>query len=613
MTTAGDAFGKAVGNERIGIYTVDDIRGFNPIEAGNARLEGLYFDQQDRPTPRLISGSTVRVGITAQGYPFPAPTGIVDYRLRAAGADPALSIELESTAYGGGAIAADIGLPLVKDRLSFTVGGILRRLVNPQDSAANIWAIGTSLAWRPVQGAVVTGFWSQIASSGEAATPTIFPAGTILPPRLERGRFLGQSWAKRTGKSRNMGVIAKLPLGGVDVEAGLFRSQRDIGAIYADLLRGTQPDGSVANRIVIADGNNLDDSVSGEIRLVRNWSRGNWRHHVYSTIRGRAKDRDFGGQRALALGVSSLNAPDPRSRPAFTLGTEDQDKVRQLTYGLGYAAEGAQRGSISVSLSKSDYSKAVNFANIAIADTRSDANPWLYSLSGSVTLTKRLSLYGGYVRGLEESLVAPDIAINRGEAPPAILTRQFDGGVRYSVTPNFTVVAGIFSVQKPYFAVDGGLRFGALGTVENRGIELSLAGRIAPGLSLVAGTVLLDSQISGEAVASGRIGKRPVGSVRRRSILNLDWKPRGQTRWSFDLAAESLSSRIGNIGNTLTAPARNIFALGTRYRFTLGAVPTVIRVQVTNLFNEYGWLVSGSGGFTYSPGRALTAQLVVDL
>ena len=71
MTSAGDAFGKTIGNEKIGVYTSDDVRGFNPVEAGNARMEGLYFDQQERPTPRLINGSTIRVGIT--GSPGKCP------------------------------------------------------------------------------------------------------------------------------------------------------------------------------------------------------------------------------------------------------------------------------------------------------------------------------------------------------------------------------------------------------------------------------------------------------------------------------------------------------------------------------------------------------------
>ncbi len=68
-----DAFGRSVGQESIGIYNEGDVRGFSPIDAGNVRVEGLYFDRLSNPTQRLVEGSSIRVGIAAQSYPFPRP------------------------------------------------------------------------------------------------------------------------------------------------------------------------------------------------------------------------------------------------------------------------------------------------------------------------------------------------------------------------------------------------------------------------------------------------------------------------------------------------------------------------------------------------------------
>jgi iron complex outermembrane receptor protein len=92
VTQSDDAFGKTVGDEQIGIYNPDDVRGFSPIDAGNVRIEGLFFDQQAGLTDR----SSIRVGISAQGYPFPAPTGIVDYSLRMPGAKNLVSVALNT-------------------------------------------------------------------------------------------------------------------------------------------------------------------------------------------------------------------------------------------------------------------------------------------------------------------------------------------------------------------------------------------------------------------------------------------------------------------------------------------------------------------------------------
>ena len=81
VTTADDAFGTRVGNDDVGLYDSRNARGFDPQQAGNMRLEGMYFDQQATFGSRLQRTQSIRVGLTAQSYPFPAPTGIANYLL----------------------------------------------------------------------------------------------------------------------------------------------------------------------------------------------------------------------------------------------------------------------------------------------------------------------------------------------------------------------------------------------------------------------------------------------------------------------------------------------------------------------------------------------------
>jgi iron complex outermembrane receptor protein len=95
IVQAQDAFGITVGDEEIGLYSAGDARGFSPKDAGNLVIEGLYYDQQTyEPTARIIEGSVLRVGLSAQSYPLAAPTGIVDYQLRRPGRERITSISL---------------------------------------------------------------------------------------------------------------------------------------------------------------------------------------------------------------------------------------------------------------------------------------------------------------------------------------------------------------------------------------------------------------------------------------------------------------------------------------------------------------------------------------
>jgi iron complex outermembrane receptor protein len=222
-------------------------------------------------------------------------------------------------------------------------------------------------------------------------------------------------------------------------------------------------------------------------------------------------------------------------------------------------------------------------------------------------------MFGSLSRGQEDAIVAPDNAINNAEAPPAVRTRQAELGLRFAVTPKLTLVAGVFELSKPYYNLDGARFYRELGRVTHRGIEMSLTGQLAPGLNLVGGVLLLDPRISGEAVTSGLIGKRPVGQSKLRVVANLDWRMKGgEGAWSFDLSLEHHGAAVGNAANTLDAPAFSTVNLGARYRFGIGGVQIVVRPQLTNIFNSYGWKVSNIGGFTYSRPRRAVLTLIAD-
>jgi hypothetical protein len=69
---------------------------------------------------------------------------------------------------------------------------------------------------------------------------------------------------------------------------------------------------------------------------------------------------------------------------------------------------------------------------------------------------------------------------------------------------------------------------------------------------------------------------------------------------------------MGNAANTLVAPPRATLNLGARYRFKAAGGTWLLRPMLLNVFNEYGWNVNASGGFTYSNPRTATLQLVAD-
>jgi iron complex outermembrane receptor protein len=610
IRTAEDAFGISIGRESIGLYSSRNIRGFSPIAAGNARIEGLYFDQTWGLTGRIRRSTTVRVGISALGFPFPAPTGIVDYSFRTPGQEASLGLAAGVDSYGATFIEGDGVLPLVSDRLAIGVGGagFYESYYNGTQGYYHNAAV--SLRWTPSDAFEIVPFWHRSEGYGDEAGPIFIPAGNALPPPVVRRRFLGPGWATYRGSAINYGAFATLrPATGWTVRAGLFRSLFDDQQSFSHLLTDVTAAGT-ANRLIIVDPPIKIASTSGELRVTREWLAGDQRHRVHLSLRGRDRDRRYDGSDVIDYGPTTLTAPFNVPEPVFNFSEQTRDGVQQFTGGIAYEGLWRNVGEINLGLQRTDYRKRFVAPGL-VADSIS-ANPWLYNVNAAVYMSDRLAVYGGYTRGLEESGTAPSNAANRNELLPAILTTQRDAGLRYRFASGMTLIAGVFDVRKPYFSLDAANRFVLLGDIKNQGIELSLAGNITPRLNLVAGSVLARPRVTGEAVTLGRVGRRPVGLASRRIELNLDW----QTPWveglSLDLSA-SHSSRIpATVNNLVFIPARPAIDIGGRYRFRVGQTAASVRIGINNLTNESGYELRGAGAYDLFNGRTVSLFLGAD-
>jgi iron complex outermembrane receptor protein len=400
------------------------------------------------------------------------------------------------------------------------------------------------------------------------------------------------------------------------VRAGLFRWENDVKLVVNELYRNVQRDGS-AQRTLVAQRDQTAASTSGELRSSYSVTEGARRHTIHLSARGRDTKRAYGGADERNLGPAMIGRRNDVPKPEFDFRPLSRDEVRQVTGGIGYEGRWLGVGELSLGLQKTDYERTTNIPGRPTI--RTEDSPWLYNGTLAIHLTDKLVTYAGFTRGLEESGTAPANAVNRNSAPPALKTSQRDAGLRYAVLPRLSLVAGLFDVRKPYFNVDPDRVFRELGTVRHRGIELSLAGQPIEGLSLVAGAVLLDADVTGEAVDLGIIGPKPVGTASRIMRLNLDYRLPFWEPVSVDLGITNQAAQVASVlkyaelgGRQLMTEPQTIFDLGARYRFKAGATPATLRAQITNLFDTYRWKVSASSSFRFIDARRFLLSLAAD-
>ena len=479
------------------------------------------------------------------------------------------------------------------------------------------FAAGGVLHWRASKRLLIPPLFAVFDLPSLQSTPQVFTDGATAPPRSP-ARNLNPDWVRNAAFQPLYGTVATFQATDAwTVKGGLFRAANDLERQRTVLLTNVQPDGA-AERFVAASEDQTFGSTSGELRATWRREEGPRLHAVHLSVRGRAADRAYGGSVLASLGSGNLyeDASD-LPEPVFAFGPRSQDEVRQTTLGLAYNGAWARRGELRLGLQKADYRKTTRAPGRP--EVVSTDDPWLYDAALAATLTSRLSAYAGYTVGLEESPVAPANAVNRNEAPPALRTTQKDAGIRYRLPAKTTLVAGVFDVQKPYFNLDPARVYRDLGQVRHRGVELSLAGSPLKGLSVVAGAVLLDAEVSGELVDLGRIGPRPVGLTERRVLVNLDYQLPGNPDLSLDLAMQNTGDRAASNapqaalgGEQFMLPGRTTLDLGARWRFRAAGARAVARLQVQNVADNRDYDVGSNGAFNITAPRRASVSVTAD-
>lgn len=617
VRSADDAFGTSIGNERIGLYSDRDVRGFSPIAAGNVRMEGLYFDMRSNVPSRLLAGQQIRVGLTAQSYAFPAPTGIVDYQLKPFRTHDGYSLFVEAGPHEAYSLEAEGGAGIFEDRLSLN-GAYFKRVEEfiPGETT-EAWGLGAVSRWRPMEGTEVTAFYGFGERNDDKATPYVFSAGAYLPPEIE-ARTFAQDWAFTDGYIESFGITVRHPLtSNWSVNAGVFRHNSGAARQTAELFLNTNASGLAGVHRFIDEPASEQRSLSGEARLTGVFRGENLRHTVHLSARAREGRRNFGGSDTVNEGPAQIGERTVLARPAFVHDDGTFDEVTQTALGLGYQLTWRGVGEASLGVQSVDYEKTVT-PHLGAPEVITD-DPIFPNASIALTVTERLALYAGFTRGLEESPIAPEIAANAYESPPAIRTEQHEIGLRYALTPRLRFVAGYFEVKKPYFNRDGANIFRELGEETHTGVELSLSGLLTDRLNIVAGVVLMDPSVEGEGVESGLIGDRPVGQTDTTARLNLDYRTPWVEGLSIDAAVAYAGSRAASLvpfaslgGDQVETEEFATLDLGFRYRFRPMGRAATLRGVATNVTDEFAWQVMPSGALYVSNPRALRLSLAMD-
>lgn len=616
VNNSADAFGTNVGLENTGIYSENDTRGFSPTKAGNSRIDGIYFDPVAVLANRLKAGSAIRVGFAAEDYPFPAPTGIVDNRLRPWPTELGASVGLTYYPYGGHIYDLDLRIPIVEDHIAL-VGGL-------SDSETRMATGQRTRAWgvtlRPIfrfAGFEVAPFAALSKFTLQLPQPIVVLNGDFVPEVPQPGVYIGQTWAKGASNTHNIGMNAKGNLTDrLSFRAGIFDSAIFRLRNYSEVFTPVDASGLSSHRL-ISDPEQDVRSTSGEGQLAWRFSSGAWQHRLIAGYRARDRRTESGGSAVRNYPTTTLYIPSPQPAEAFSYGMVNEGRVRQSSFMIGYIGRQAGVAVINLGLQRARY-RADSFDAARDVTTTQRDSTWLYNATLGVDLNPKLSVYVATQRGLEDSGAAPESAANRNEQLPATRTTQYEAGVRWKFAQGQLTV-NAFQISKPYFSFDAAGSYTQVGTVRHRGVETSLtANLLDKRLSLLAGAVLMQPRVSGPLVGV-TVGDRPAGTPSVYARLDATYRTDLLGGITPTLALIYTGRRaVGSRpqatlgGQQLMLPGYATVDLGLRQQFKLGKVAASYRVVVQNVFDTANWRVLAANTVQMEERRRVIATIAAD-
>ncbi len=594
LSEADDAFGTHVGLESTGIYTEYDTRGFSPLDAGNVRIDGVYFDQVSFLTNKLRQSTAIRVGFAAVETPFVAPTGVVSHGFKPFPEETSGSLTYTRFYYGGIFAEGEARMPLKEDRIGLLAGFGYSEFAQTDGTKSDSWGI-TLKGYIRLGRFELSPFYGGGEFTRNDAKPIAYVPEGFLPEVPPASKYLGQDWVRGAHDHGNYGTTLKGALSDhLYFRGGLFHSQGNKKKGFSEIYRIQADDGTAAH-YVLADPAQDVNSTSGEGLFVLHYRGERYQHRFYAGYRMRDRLTETDGNDFIDLGSAVFGEYDRIPEPAqFNYSEVNRGKVKQSSFLLGYVGFLTDIAQINLGLQKARYRAVLSRGDTGVVE-RQKADPWLYNAALRLNVAKGFTAYVATQRGLEDSGLAPESAINRNEQLPAAKSTQYEGGVRWDMGKAQLVLAA-FQITKPNFGYDADRRYVVLGQQRHRGAEVSLAAHFDEKFDVLFGAYLMDPSVSGPGRAAGLVGPRPSGVPKVYARMDASWNTGLPGDTTLTASVEHLGSRPATAtqfahlgGNQLMLKPVTTLDLGTRNLVPIGKTTLSVRMNVRNVFDTKAW------------------------
>jgi iron complex outermembrane receptor protein len=623
------------------VYSNIAIRGINVENRGNYRLNGILpivnlvdLPLEDKDRVEVLKGAS------ALYYGFTTPAGIVNLTMKRPTEDPYLALNLFGNEYGavGGHLDASRTWGILGVRVNAVYGSVDPGIDNTRGHRQ---LLAAAVDFKPISAVTVTvdaeSILKVVNEPGifrylrlPTPTPTNLYPSLQLPPLLDPTTNFAPDWASNRAEEHNLLTTAHWkisPAWALTASYGTSHLVRDRHFTTIDLnTYGPNTNGVGILSITLQPGATFDNSnyrmdLAGAVKL--------WFMTHQLLIGASQNIRDAFNSKTLQAtcpGATPAAPPtpcvqnvfDPVAIPETPLPppTGTRARINDIGYYLFDRIEMAHWLQLLAGVRKVDYTETS--LDPSVITFRGTPTPISYGVI--VQPSRRMSIYGTYIEGLESTPAAPLTASNAGAAVPPSRSKQREAGIKFELSPVLLAQAAYFDIERDSAFVNGANLYVVDGRARFRGTELSLTGEVTPSWSLYATAQFLTAkQISGAdtvittnpktgvvtvvpTVVGREIENTPERTFSLATEYRLSYLLPG---FSVNAATYYMGPRAVNQFNQAFIPGYTLFDLGAAYSHTFYGNETTIRLTSQNILDKRYFSSTGASIVAQGPPRLL--------
>jgi iron complex outermembrane receptor protein len=352
------------------------------------------------------------------------------------------------------------------------------------------------------------------------------------------------------------------------------------------------------------------DRSSADGGLRARFNTGPIRHNV--TLQGTGyRDRLERGSTAGTAVLSNMYSPI--DRPGQALATPGLMKISETEFYGGALTDIVSMADERVLLTlgvRFQQVRSDNFSPTGAVTSSYDKGAITPLVGLVVRPWKNISIYANRMEGLSKGDIAPQIAVNAGQALAPYKTEQIEVGVKVDYGRLITTLS-LFQIRRPSPLLMDNV-FSLTGEQRNQGVELAMFGEPVSGVRLLGGVTLVDGELTKTGNPATR-GNRPVGVPVLQANMGAEWDMPWLPGFTLTGNLVHTGKRYINQTNTQSAPSWTTFDFGARYSTKVAGKSTIIRANLLNAFDRNYWAgVASFGTLSLGTPRTVLVSATVD-